>query len=200
MKLFVSFVPSNRQRKGEEKVEQMKLIKKAKSGNPEAFEALLMLYSDQLYRTAFMYAGNREDALDIVQETSFKAYVAIKTLKKNKYFSTWLTRILINSAYEFLRKKKKYISLESDEHIISQREEFTVEQIDLLRAINSLKKSYRDAIILFYYQDLSIKEIAKVMDSPENTVKTYLRRGKEQLKNQLKGAGYDERQILSESF
>lgn len=181
-------------------MEQRKLIKKAKSGDTEAFEALLMLHSEQLYRTAFMYAGNREDALDILQETSFKAYVAIKSLKKNKYFSTWLTRILINCAYEFLRKKKKYIALENDEHIAAQQEVLPIEQIDLLRAMGNLKKGHRDAIILFYYQDLSIKEIAKVMDSPENTVKTYLRRGKEQLKNQLKGAGYDERQILSESF
>lgn len=60
----------------------------------DAFEELLMLYSDQLYRTAFLYVRNREDALDIVQETSYKAYIAIRTLKINKYFSTWLKKFL----------------------------------------------------------------------------------------------------------
>ncbi|MUK90513.1 sigma-70 family RNA polymerase sigma factor [Ornithinibacillus sp. L9] len=176
---------------------RLKLIKKAKSGDTEAFEELLMLYSAQLYRTAYLYAGNHEDALDIVQETSYKAYIAIKTLKKNKYFSTWITKILINSAYEYIKKRKRDIPIENVEQLLKKQEEFNIEQIDLFRAINELRETYRNAIILFYFHDLPIKEIASIMDIPENTVKTYLHRGKEQLKTILKGAEYDERKIIT---
>lgn len=178
-------------------MKHLKLIKKAKSGNPEAFEELLMLYSNQLYRTAFLYVGNREDALDIVQETTYKAYMAIKNLKEDKYFSTWLTRILINTAYEVLKNRKKDIAFEAVSEFLSEKEEFNIEQIDLIRAINELRDNYRDAIILFYYHDLPIKEIAKIMDIPESSVKTFLRRGKEQLKTILKGVEYHERKITS---
>ncbi len=184
-------------KEGRKKMNHIKLIEKAKSGDVEAFEDLLKLFSYQLYRTAFLYTGNREDALDIVQETSYKAFVAIKTLKKNKYFSTWLTRILINSANEFLKKKKRDIPLANVEQFITHQEGINIEQIDLVKGINNLKKAYREVIILFYFHDLPIKEISNVMDIPENTVKTYLHRGKEQLKINLKGAGYVEGKILS---
>lgn len=178
-------------------MKHLKLIKKAKAGNPEAFEKLLILYSEQLYRTAFLYSGNREDALDIVQETTYKAYKSLKNLKEDTYFSTWLTRILINSAYEVLKKKKKDVPFETVNEFLSTEDEVNIEQIDLNRAINELRDTYRAAIILFYYQDLPIKEVANIMDIPESTVKTYLRRGKEQLKTILKGVEIDEREVIS---
>ena len=188
-------------RKGGEKVEQViMLIEKSKAGDTEAFEELLKLHSDQLYRTAFLYVGNRDDALDIVQETSFNAFLAIKKLKHNQYFSTWLTRILINCANDYLRKNKKHIPFADVDPFISRREEMNLEHIDLIRAINKLKPKYRNAVILFYFRDLPIKDIASIMEVPENTVKTYLHRGKKQLKNKLKGVGYDERKILSEGL
>lgn len=188
-------------RKGGEKVEQViMLIEKSKAGDTEAFEELLKLHSDQLYRTAFLYVGNRDDTLDIVQETSFNAFLAIKKLKHNQYFSTWLTRILINCANDYLRKNKKHIPFADVDPFISRREEMNLEHIDLIRAINKLKPKYRNAVILFYFRDLPIKDIASIMEVPENTVKTYLHRGKKQLKNKLKGVGYDERKILSEGL
>ncbi|UOR13717.1 sigma-70 family RNA polymerase sigma factor [Halobacillus amylolyticus] len=175
----------------------LKLIKKAKAGNKEAFEKLLSLYSDRLYRTAYLYAGNREDALDIVQETSYKAFLAIGKLKENTYFLTWLTRILINSAYDLKKKQKKDIPLEYVSDLPSNKNQSTVEHIDLVRAVNGLRDTYRDAIILFYYHDLPIKEISKIMDIPENTVKTYLQRGKKQLKTILEGVGCNEGKAIS---
>ena len=60
---------------------ETKLVKKAIKGNAKAFEELLILHSERLYRTAYLYAGNREDALDIVQETSCKAFLAVGQLK-----------------------------------------------------------------------------------------------------------------------
>ncbi|MGP4062945.1 sigma-70 family RNA polymerase sigma factor [Halobacillus sp. H74] len=175
----------------------LKLIKKAKKGDQEAFERLLLLYSDRLYRTAFLYTGNREDALDIIQETSYKALLAIRNLKENKYFLTWLTRILINCAYDLKKRQKKDIPIEHVSEVLSKKDESTDEHIDLARAINGLRDNYRDAIILFYYHDLPIKEVSQIMSIPENTVKTYLQRGKKQLKTILGGVGYDEGKAIS---
>lgn len=175
----------------------LKLIKKAKSGNKSAFESLLSLHSEQLYRTAFLYTGNREDALDVVQETSYKAFLAIGKLKENKYFLTWLTRILINNAYDLGKKRKKDLPVDYVEELSSKYDEKNIEHMDLVNAIGQLQEAYRDAIILFYYQDLPIKEVAKSMNIPENTVKTYLQRGKKRLKAILEGMGYNEGKIIS---
>ena len=86
---------------------EVKLVKKAKKGDKEAFEQLLVLHKDQLYRTAFLYVRNREDALDVVQETAFRSYLAITTLEEEKFFVTWLTKILIRCAYDSIRKRGK---------------------------------------------------------------------------------------------
>jgi|GEM_PF-1425722 len=69
--------------------------------------------------------------------------------------------------------------------------------LDLVEVIHQLKDSYRDAIILFYFHDLPISEVAKIMNIPENTVKTYLYRGKGQLKKLLRGDGYNGEETVS---
>ncbi|MEI5909492.1 sigma-70 family RNA polymerase sigma factor [Bacillus spongiae] len=170
-------------------MKHLSLIKKAKKGNKEAFADLLIIHSEQLYRTAFLYAGNREDALDIVQETSFKAFQAVGQLKNPHYFLTWLIKILINSAYDLKRKQGNIIPLDVVGELSSDLQGSYVDYIDLADAIRSLRSTYRDAVILFYFHDFPIKEIASVMEVPENTVKTYLQRGKKELKSRLEGVG-----------
>ncbi|WP_368652777.1 sigma-70 family RNA polymerase sigma factor [Ornithinibacillus sp. 4-3] len=166
-------------------MEESKLIKLAKMGDAEAFEQLLVACSNQLYRTAFIYMQNREDALDVVQETSYKAFKAISQLKENAYFTTWLTRILINTANEYLRVKQKDSPIE--EMDIPFVEQDRIEQLDLMHAIHELPAKYRDVIILFYFHDITIKDISTSFHMPEGTVKTYLRRGREQLRMILQG-------------
>jgi RNA polymerase sigma-70 factor (ECF subfamily) len=174
-----------------------KLIKKAINGKKKAFEELLVIHSDRLYRTAYLYVGNREDALDVVQETAYKAFLAVGQLNNEKYFLTWLTKILIRSAYDTLRKKKRELPSEEIVEVIPESREKNDEHMDLVSALSDIKEDYRNAIILFYYQDLPIKEVATIMEVPENTVKTYLMRGKKQLKNKLGGSGYYEGEIVS---
>lgn len=167
-------------------MKEMKLVKKAMKGNGRAFEELLILHSDRLYRTAYLYAGNREDALDIVQEASCKAFLAISQLKNEEYFLTWLTRILIHCAYDVLKKRKKEMPEEKLIELPSSSREVD-ENLDLMDAITQLKEQHRTAIILFYYHDMTISDAAKTMDIPENTVKTYLQRGRKELKSRLGG-------------
>jgi RNA polymerase sigma-70 factor, ECF subfamily len=172
-------------------MKEIKLVKKAIKGNKKAFEELLILHSEQLYRTAYLYVGNREDALDIVQETAYKGLLAVGQLRDERFFLTWLTRIMIHCAYDVLKKKKKEISVDQLIELSSAKEEKRDVSLDLVNAIDRLSEHYRNAVILFYYQDLPISEVAKVMNIPENTVKTYLFRGKNELKKLLGGISYN---------
>lgn len=77
-------------------------MKKAQKGNDEAFLKLFQEYEKDIYRTAFVYVKNQEDALDIVQETAYRSFKSIKDLKEPKYFKTWLIRIAISCAIDIL--------------------------------------------------------------------------------------------------
>ena len=179
---------------------ELNLIKKAVKGNKRCLEELLVLHSDQLYRTAFLYVRNREDALDVVQEASYKAFTSISQLKNEKFFLTWLTRILIHCSYDVLKRKKKEIPIDMMKERDVDGREHDVESLDLVAAINQLNEKHKDAIILFYFHDFPISEVAKVMNIPENTVKTYLSRGKERLKKVLGGMNHNGEKLISRSI
>ena len=85
---------------------QIKLVKKAIKGNEDAFETLITNHSDKLYRTAYLYVRNKEDALDVLQETTYKAFISIHQLKSPEYFGTWLTKILIRTAYDRIKQEE----------------------------------------------------------------------------------------------
>ncbi|WP_312474965.1 sigma-70 family RNA polymerase sigma factor [Neobacillus sp.] len=177
---------------------ELKLIKNAIKGNKKCLEELLVLHSDQLFRTAYLYVRNREDALDVVQETSYKAFLSISQLKNENFFLTWLTKILINCCYDILKRNKREILIENMIEQVSDKKEMRIESLDLLEAVNQLNEKYKTVIILFYFQDLPISEVARVINIPENTVKTYLSRGKEQIKKLL-GGMYNGEKIISRS-
>ncbi|WP_459501777.1 sigma-70 family RNA polymerase sigma factor [Bacillus sp. C1] len=174
-------------------MDEIKLVKKAKKGDDEAFEQLICLYQDQLYRTAYIYVQNKEDALDVVQETVYKAYLSIEQLKKPNYFLTWLTRILIHNAYQLLGEKKKVKKIEDGRETNTygdlRNTVYQIEQnIDLQGAIQRLDENYQTVIILYYYHDLPIQQIAWQMNIPDGTVKTYLYRARQLLKKILGGS------------
>ena len=82
-----------------------KLVDMAKKGNDEAFEQLISSVRAKLYRTAYSYVRNEQDALDIYQETIYKAYISLKELKKPESFQSWITRILVSKCIDFIRKE-----------------------------------------------------------------------------------------------
>ncbi|MCY7789709.1 sigma-70 family RNA polymerase sigma factor [Bacillus haynesii] len=169
-------------------VKQIRLVKKAVAGNAKAFEMLFQKHSDQLYRTAYIYVRNKEDALDIVQETAYKAFLSIAQLRNPEYFLTWLTKILIHQAYALLDKKKKVVLMDRPLQDEGREQEMHADdRMGMLEAVQQLRKEYQTAIILFYYHDLPIHDIAGVMNAPEGTVKTYLKRAKLELKQLLTG-------------
>ena len=179
-------------------MENINVVKKAIKGNEKAFELLLKQESSKLYRTAYLYVGNKEDALDVVQETVYKAYKSIGSLKSPEYFSTWIIKILIRTAYRILEKNKKLITI--DYEFLNNLQDHKVieihQKIDLANALNVLRENDKTAIILFYYHGLPIHIIAQMMDKPEGTVKSYLRRAKMELKKILGGEDrYEERLV-----
>jgi RNA polymerase sigma-70 factor (TIGR02954 family) len=164
--------------------ENERLVKKAIKGNKNAFEKLVQQHYERIYRTAYLYVHNEEDALDVVQEAVYQAYKSIHSLKNPEYFMTWLTRIVIRCAGDVIKKRGKVVPM-NDEYLSNMPDESTSdieESSQLLHAVQQLKVNHRTAIILFYYYDYSIKTISSVMEIPENTVKTYLSRGKAELK------------------
>jgi RNA polymerase sigma-70 factor, ECF subfamily len=172
---------------------QIKLVKKAMRGNEKAFEKLVENESEKLYKTAFLYMRNQEDALDVLQETIYKAYISIEQIKQPEFFTTWLTKILIRISYDFLRKKKKVILEESFLSTQLTEQSYDIEgKLDLLHAISKLNNNHQTVIILFYYHDMPIRCIGETLNMPENTVKTNLRRAKIDLRRLLGGMEYEQ--------
>lgn len=173
-----------------------KLVKRAKKGDSEAFQMLIHKEKEKMYRMAYMYMRNEDDALEVFQESLYKALNSIDTLKNNHYFSTWLMRILINTAIATLKKKQKTIFMENE--IIDQMESVVhvqiEEQLDLLQAMDEIEEKYKTVLLLRFYQDYTVKQIAVLLDCPEGTVKTNIRRGLDVLKTKLKEGYFDERQ------
>lgn len=164
----------------------MSFYKKAKKQREErVFEELIEKEKQQLYRIAFLYVKNETDALDIVQDTVYKAFICRDTLVEEKYFSTWITRILINKSLNFLKRKKKIVLSNEIDIINNYENEKAEDKIDVLEAVKRLEEPYKTTIILRFYKDFTIKQIGEVLDCPEGTVKTHIHRGIQKLKLDL---------------
>lgn len=164
------------------------LVKRAIKGDREAFEDLINMYFDRLYKEAYLRCKHEEDAKEVVQETIYKAYRNIKSLKEPKYFKTWISKILINVCNDYLRKNGM-IDLEHDknDYVKKVHNEDEVEiKIDLYNVIDELEDKYKDVIILRYIEDLKVEEISKILERPVNTIKTHIRKAIKEMKNLLK--------------
>ena len=169
------------------KLNEIKLIKESMKGNKESFGILIKNNKEYLYKMAFLYVKDEQDALEVIHETVYRAFLNIEKLKKAKFFNTWITRILINVSIDFLKKKGKNEMLDESTPIRKEKCEIsTEEKLDLYNAIDLLNDNYKTVIIMMYFNDMKIKDISKVMETPENTAKTYLRRAKQALGEVLK--------------
>lgn len=166
------------------------LVQKAKKGDDEAFEQLISSVRQKLYRTAYAYVRNEQDALDIYQETIYIAYISIKKLKKPESFSGWITKVLVFKSIDFIRKESRHFTTDNEEIfadlIVPENVDFITHSLDLSEAFKYLNPAVKTIILLRYYHDLSIKEIATIMKYPEGTVKSHLNRAKKELRPILK--------------
>ncbi len=170
-------------------IKLIELIKKAIKGDNDSFDTLIQSRRENIYKVAYSYVNNTEDALDIIQEVIYKALVSMKTLNEPEYFNTWLTRITINCSINYLNKSKKVIFLD-ETHIknMTSRWGNTEEIMDLHEALKNLDTKYKTILILKYFEDLTLKDISNILKLPLSTVKSQLYRGLEKLKIHLKEA------------
>ena len=166
--------------------EELHFARKAMHGNPDAYAWLITRHQEYLYKMAFLYMKNEQDALDLVGVTILKGYQNIRRLKKPQLFRTWITSILINTAKSELKKIVYYDEID-EKHLSDRYQAVSLEErLDLESAIELLPEKYRTAIILKYFSELSVHEISYIMNAPEGTVKAYLSRARNELKNILK--------------
>lgn len=138
------------------------------------------------YQIAYSYVRNQEDALDIIQDAIVKALKNEGSLKNKEYLGTWFCRILINTCKTHLKKKNKYISIEENIHFESIDTRQDEEQmIEIEEAIGQLPYNEKTIILLRYYEELELKEIASITSQNLSTVKSTLYRTIRKLKNIL---------------
>lgn len=162
-------------------------------GDKSAFDKLTCKYQSPIRRFFMnLTMGDAPLSDDLAQETFIKAYLNINAFKGISGFSTWLYRIAYNVFYDSVRAQKHFADIneiEIDQHHQSLNE-FSAEKLDIYKALNILRKEEQTAIVLFYMEDKTHKEIAKIMNAPLGTVKTYILKGKEKLTVYLTKAGY----------
>ncbi len=170
------------------------IILEAQKGDAEAFYQLLSLQKDQLYRIAFRYLKNEQGALEAIQETTYRAYRNLKKLKKPEYFRTWLIRILINVCQDELKYLKCQAPYDvevasglssSDNDPTEPGGKADLQRLDILAALEHMDFKYRQIIELKYFEDLTLRDIADILERPEGTVKTWLNQALKQLRVHL---------------
>lgn len=135
----------------------------------------------RLYRTALLYLGNESAAIDAVDEAVYKGFLARRKLRQPEFFTTWLTRILINVCNTELRRRKR-------ETAVEVLPETAVEEFDALplkEAVERLPQEIRAVIVLRYFTGLTLAETAAALDLPPGTVSTRQRKGLSLLRLEL---------------
>lgn len=133
-----------------------------------------------MYRLSYSILKNEEDAKDAVQEAIYNAYKNLEKLKDKRKFKSWIYKIVANTSFEILRNKKNYIDIEQ-ENIPAEKIDIDT-NLTLWKAVQGLEQPYRTTITLFYYEDMSIKEISEITGSKVDAIKKQLSRGRDKIK------------------
>jgi len=153
-----------------------------KKGNEYIIEQNLISNYDMYYRLAYSYVHNSSDAMDIVQEGAYKAILKSNLLSKPEYATTWIYRIMINETFSFLRSNKREIT-DISEIEIPKTDSYV--DFDLEKAIDSLDPKDKIIIVLRFFEDYKLEEIAEMVEENLSTVKSRLYRSLKKLKINL---------------
>ena len=166
-----------------------RLAERAASGDEQAFAELVRASSRTLYQAARAILRSDQDAQDCVQEAILAGWKNLPRLRDGAYFTTWLTRITINTAINMARKRKHGAPLTIE---LPARRERIDERMDIRRAIESLDQKTRLCTVLFYFEDMPTAQIARATGMLEGTVRTRLFRAREKLRGVLEGYDHGE--------
>lgn len=149
-------------------------------------------YGNMLYRIAFVYLGNEHDTEDILQEVFISLLYKSPAFKSQEHEKAWLIRTTQNKCINFLKSNQmKTVSLD-DAQIITKTQNNDL-HMDIIKQIVSLPPKYKSAVILFYYNNYSVEEIAQILKITKSAVKMRLKRSREILKIQLEDYSYEEK-------
>ena len=175
---------------------QQDLIKKCAQGNLSAQRELYNQYARQMFAVSVRLLNHREDAEDVLQECFIAAFGALETFRGESSFGSWLKRIVINKSLNHLKKKKmEFQELNTEVEFVEEEvtlddNSITMEAIQ--QTLKELAHGYRLVFSLYYFENMSHKEIADHLDISENTSKSQLNRAKKKLKTILKGQYHGE--------
>jgi RNA polymerase sigma factor, sigma-70 family len=172
------------------------IIRNFINGDKNEFRCIYDMYKDRIYRTALLILNNSTQAEDVVQEVFIKIINSIHTLKSAESFEAWVYKITVNSCRSYFKKFYSIVDFfdftsnfnheKIDDSYDPEEYISTIESSNIiLSEINNLSPKLKVPIILFYYNDLSIKEISKILDISEGTAKSRLHNGKKYLKKAL---------------
>lgn len=153
----------------------------------QRFDDLYQKYASIVFRTAYYFLLNKDDAEDIVQEVFIKYFISNKTFNDDDHEKAWILTVTANLSKNVLRSKSRQnLELDDTIKIVDNKfEKATTNHLDLEEAMIRLTANQRLVIYLFYYEQIPIKNIAKIMKSNENTVKSHLLRAKSKMKTYL---------------
>ncbi|MFQ9510869.1 MAG: RNA polymerase sigma factor [Lachnospiraceae bacterium] len=149
----------------------------------EMVEKQLLENYQKYYRLAYSYVKNEDEALDVVQESAYKAMKGYKGIVDVNTISSWIYRIVINTSLDVLRKKKREDIGIIEDYEVGKEDTYT--DFDILHSLKKLEEKDRTVIMLRFFEDLKLKDIAKITGENQNTVKTRLYRALNRLKVDL---------------
>ncbi len=177
---------------GTTKETDIALIDQIRTGNVSAYRQMVDRYKDYVYTVAYRVLANREDAEEAAQDAFVKVYKGISSFKGNSKFSTWLYRIVLNTAISYKRKKKIPVEtledykLIGDGEISKMHEYQQLEQRKFLQlALNTMLPDDVSVITLFYFKELSLEEMSEITGIAVNTLKVKLFRARKRLSDTL---------------
>ncbi|WP_339306566.1 sigma-70 family RNA polymerase sigma factor [Paenibacillus sp. FSL L8-0435] len=145
-----------------------------KKTKEEQFSEKITEIQNKLYRLAYCYVKNEQEALDIVSEAVYKGFIAYGKMESMTYFDSWMSRIVINTAIDHIRRNQRvtYMEDHAQEFVAPERGASLEEKMDLYDALDRLIPEERAYIILKIFVNLPFREMAEVLSIPENTVKS----------------------------
>lgn len=163
-------------------------LERAINGDKEAFSRVIIQNKEAMYKTAIVILRNEDDVYDAIQESLIKMYKNIQNLQNAEAFKSWSRKIIVNSCYDIINKNKKVIDINSKLiNIYEETREDTYEcEDEVVKLLDKLEKDLRLTTVLYYYNELSMKEISDMLKIPEGTVKSRLSRAREKLYEILK--------------
>lgn len=176
------------------------LVRRARRGDQAAFEVLVKKFQDRAYRTAFHMTGNHGDADDVAQDSFLRAYRALPSFDERAEFGTWLHRIVINSALNVLRARRRRGRIEpaevaeelpTPETDPAERTEAREEAEDVLAALDGLSPTLRETLIMATLEDMPYKDIAQTLGIPEGTVAWRVNQARKTLRKRLAARALD---------